>query len=286
MFNRILVGLENTPASKTAFEYAVRLARQERAELHVISVGSIPEITAGTIDEIRDAQRHAQAELVPLVKAGRELAEAKGQPVVTDIRFGHAADVINAYAAEHGVDLIVLGKQRRHLGSVGERVIRHAPCPVFVAGETEIIKYTGPADHRKEDWEIRKDTREKLEGHAKMLRIYIGEDDRWEGAPLYEAIVRKLRSMDVAGTSVFRGIMGYGAGQRVHRSGFLGMSRDLPILITTVDTDAKIQEAIEALDEMVDEGLIVLSSVEVIKYTHTHHELEVPPTPHRRSTDW
>ncbi|HXG91693.1 MAG TPA: universal stress protein [Blastocatellia bacterium] len=126
MFNRILVGLENTPASKTAFEYAVRLARQERAELHVISVGSIPEITAGTIDEIRDAQRHAQAELVPLVKAGRELAEAKGQPVVTDIRFGHAADVINAYAAEHGVDLIVLGKQRRHLGSVGERVIRHA----------------------------------------------------------------------------------------------------------------------------------------------------------------
>ncbi|HXG91692.1 MAG TPA: DUF190 domain-containing protein [Blastocatellia bacterium] len=119
-----------------------------------------------------------------------------------------------------------------------------------------------------------------------MLRIYIGEDDRWEGAPLYEAIVRKLRSMDVAGTSVFRGIMGYGAGQRVHRSGFLGMSRDLPILITTVDTDAKIQEAIEALDEMVDEGLIVLSSVEVIKYTHTHHELEVPPTPHRRSTDW
>ncbi|HLF85036.1 MAG TPA: DUF190 domain-containing protein [Blastocatellia bacterium] len=277
MFSRILAALENTATSKVALDYAIKLARQERAELHVLSVGSIPEITAGTIGEIRDAQRHAQAELAPVVKAAREQAEALGQPVVTEIRFGHAADVINDYAKEHAIELIVIGKQRGHLGGVGERVIRYASCPVFVASDTEVIKYTGPAHRRKEDWEIRKDTREKLEGRAKMLRVYVGEDDRWEGAPLYEAIVRKLRSMDIAGASVLQGLMGYGANQRVHKSGFLGMSRDLPMLITSVDTSAKIEAAVAALDEMVEEGLIVLSDVEVIKYTHTHREPEASP---------
>jgi PII-like signaling protein/nucleotide-binding universal stress UspA family protein len=285
MFHRILAALEDTPQAKTAFEYALMLARRERAELHVVSVGAMPELTATTIDEVRDAKRHAEEKLAPLLRSSRELAEAVGQPVTTQVRFGHAADVLVDYAAEHRIDLIVVGKQHHHLGSVGERVIRHAPCPVFVAGESEIVKYTGPADHRKEDWEIRRDTREKLEGRAKMLRIYVGEDDRWDGAPLYEAIVRKLRSMDLAGASVFQGIMGYGAGQRVHRSGFLGMSHDLPMLITTIDTDEKIQSAVTALDDMVDQGLIVLSNVEVIKYTHTHHELDIPAAPHRRSSD-
>jgi PII-like signaling protein/nucleotide-binding universal stress UspA family protein len=288
MFQRILAALENTPDSKSAFEYAVGLARRERAELHVLAVGAIPEVTAGTIDEVQDARRHAQEELAPLLRAAREYAETAGQPVVTEIRFGHAADVITSYAEEHRVDLIVLGKQHRHLGSVVERVIHHTSCPVFVAGEKEVIKYTGPADHRAEDWEVRKDTREKLEGQAKMLRIYIGEQDRWESssAPLYEAIVRAMRSLDIAGASVFRGIMGYGAQQRVHKTGFLGLSHDLPMLITVVDTEERIQEAIAALDNMVEEGLMVLSDVEVIKYTHTHHELEVAPTQHRRSTDW
>jgi PII-like signaling protein len=64
------------------------------------------------------------------------------------------------------------------------------------------------------------------------------------------------------------------------------MSHDLPILITTIDTSAKIQEAIGVLDEMVDEGMIVLSDVEVIKYTHTTHEPEAPPILYRRSSDW
>lgn len=285
MFHRILAALEDTPAAKTAFEYALKLARQERAELHVVAVGAMPELTATTIDEVRDAKRHAEENLAPLLRSARELAEDVGQPVTTQVRFGHAADVLIDYAAEHHTDLIVLGKQHRHLGTVGERVIRHAPCPVFVASESEIVKYTGPADHRTEDWEIRRDTREKLQGRAKMLRIYVGEGDRWDGAPLYEAIVRTLRSMDLAGASVFQGIMGYGAGQRVHKSGFLGMSRDLPMLITTIDADEKIQDAITALDDMVDEGLIVLSNVEVIKYTHTHHEPHVAAGPLRRSTD-
>jgi PII-like signaling protein len=119
-----------------------------------------------------------------------------------------------------------------------------------------------------------------------MLRVYIGENDRWEGAPLYEAIVKRLRTMDVAGASVFRGIMGYGAGQRVHKTGFLGLSGDSPILITVVDADESINRASEAIEEMVEEGLIVLSDAEVIKYSHTHHEVELPSSPQRRSGDW
>jgi PII-like signaling protein len=132
--------------------------------------------------------------------------------------------------------------------------------------DTEVIKYT----HKHESKDEPGHEHIKLEGRAKMLRVYVGEDDRWEGEPLHEAIVKKLRMMDVAGATVYRGIMGYGAQQRVHKSGFLGLSHDLPVIITVTDTAEKVRRAISALDDMVDEGMIVLSDVEVIKYTHTN----------------
>lgn len=109
---------------------------------------------------------------------------------------------------------------------------------------------------------------QKYAGAAKILRIYIGEDDQWEGMPLYEAIVKKLRELDIAGATVLRGVMGYGARQRIHRSRFLALSTDLPIMISAVDRPEKIERAISMLDEMVADGLIVLSDVEVIKYSH------------------
>jgi len=115
---------------------------------------------------------------------------------------------------------------------------------------------------------------EKAEGRAKMLRIYIGEDDQWENLPLYQAIVRKMREMDMAGATVYRGIMGYGAQQRIHRGGLLHLSRDLPIMITIVDKEEKIEKVIPVLDDMVSEGLLVLSDVEIIKYTHSHEVAE------------
>jgi len=110
---------------------------------------------------------------------------------------------------------------------------------------------------------------QKLEGSAKLLRIYIGEDDRWEDEPLHEAIVKKLRMMDIAGATVYRGLLGFGAQQRVHRSGFLGLSKDLPIMLSVIDAEEKIRGVLPVLDEMVDEGLIALSDVEIIKYTHS-----------------
>ncbi len=135
--------------------------------------------------------------------------------------------------------------------------------------DTEIIKFTKYKPQAEEAHTMR---HEKLEGNAKMLRIYIGEDDRWEGEPLHEAIVKKLRMMDIAGVTVYRGLMGYGAQNRVHRSGFLGLSKDLPIMLSVIDTEEKIRRALPVFDEMVDEGLIALSDVEIIKYTHSQSE--------------
>ena len=110
---------------------------------------------------------------------------------------------------------------------------------------------------------------EKLEGSAKMLRIFIDEADYWENDLLYEAIVKKAHMLDIAGATVFRGLMGYGAPTRLHHSGWLGAPTDLPIMVTIVDTEDKIRTLLPALDEMVDEGLVVLSDAEVIRYTHS-----------------
>jgi PII-like signaling protein len=107
-----------------------------------------------------------------------------------------------------------------------------------------------------------------LSGPAKMLRIYIGQDDRWEGKPLYEQIVTTLRDQHAAGATVHKGAMGYGATQRMHPSGRLGLSRDLPVMITVVDSEERIRALLPTLDNMVGEGLIVLSDVDVLKYQH------------------
>ncbi len=106
-----------------------------------------------------------------------------------------------------------------------------------------------------------------LGGPARMLRAHIGEDDRWEGKPLYEAIVEEARRRDLAGATVYRGIEGYGASSRIHRRHLL-TSSDLPIVVTIVDEAAKIDAFLPVLERMVDEGMIALSDVEVIRYTH------------------
>jgi PII-like signaling protein len=106
----------------------------------------------------------------------------------------------------------------------------------------------------------------KLEGKAKMLLIHIDDNDMWEGEPLYQAIVKKLRMMDLAGATGYRGILGYGAKNRVHRSGLLGFS-NLPIIISVIDSEEKIRRALPVLEEMITEGLLAMADVEVIKYT-------------------
>ncbi len=106
----------------------------------------------------------------------------------------------------------------------------------------------------------------KLEGEAQLLRIYIGENDRWHNRPLYEAIVLKARELHLAGATVLRGPMGFGAHSRLHTVKVLRLSEDLPIVIEIVDSEEKINTLLSHLDQMVQEGLITLEKVRVIKY--------------------
>jgi len=108
----------------------------------------------------------------------------------------------------------------------------------------------------------------KLSGQARMLRIHFGEDDKWHDKPLYRAIVEKCRELDIAGATVFRGIEGYGASTLIRRTHHLSFSHDAPVMVSVIDSIEKIQKLLPLLDEMVDEGLIAMSEVEVIKYSH------------------
>src|SRR5436190_8609949 len=101
---------------------------------------------------------------------------------------------------------------------------------------------------------------------AVLLRIFLGESDRWEHKPLYEAIVQKAREAHLAGATVLRGSMGFGKSSRVHTAKILRLSFDLPVVIEIVDTDEKIQTFLPLLDEMMTGGLVTIEKVQVIQY--------------------
>lgn len=108
----------------------------------------------------------------------------------------------------------------------------------------------------------------KIEGKARMMQIYVGESDKWDGKPLHEALVRAMRANDLAGATVNRGIMGFGAHGRIHKRGPFYLSHDASLTITVVDTEEKLRAFLPVVDRMVQEGMVVLSDVEIIKYTH------------------
>jgi len=109
----------------------------------------------------------------------------------------------------------------------------------------------------------------KLPEEGMLLRVFIGETDKYQGKPLYEQIVLKARELNLAGATVVRGIMGFGADSRMHTSKILQLSNDLPIVIELVDVQEKIDRLLPFLDETVTEGLITLEKVKVIKYRHS-----------------
>ena len=106
----------------------------------------------------------------------------------------------------------------------------------------------------------------KLEGQGVLLRIFIGESDRWQGKPLHEAIVLAAREHKLAGATVLRGPMGFGAHSRVHTAKILRLSEDLPMIVEIVDTQAAIDAFLPVLDAMVQEGMITLEKVQVVTY--------------------
>jgi len=107
----------------------------------------------------------------------------------------------------------------------------------------------------------------KEQFEARMLRIHFGESDKWQGKPLHEAIVAKCKELGMAGAIVYRGIEGYGNSTRVRHSSHWVLSRDAPIMVSIVDTEEQIARLIPYLDEMVGEGLMALSPVQVTRYS-------------------
>jgi len=108
----------------------------------------------------------------------------------------------------------------------------------------------------------------KLPENATLVRIFIGESDRHHGKPLYEQIVLKARELNLAGATVLRGLMGYGAASRIHTAKLLALSNDLPMVVEIVDTEENIGKIMPFLDETVTEGLVTLEKIRVIKYRH------------------
>lgn len=106
----------------------------------------------------------------------------------------------------------------------------------------------------------------RMEGDGQLLRIFVGESDRWHGKPLYEAIVHAARERGLAGATVLRGLEGFGAHSRIHTAKILRLSEDLPIVIEIVDKAERIEEILPVLDEMVDEGMMTLEKVHIIAY--------------------
>ncbi len=105
----------------------------------------------------------------------------------------------------------------------------------------------------------------KEQFHARMLRIHLGEGDRWQNKPLYEAIVAKCQELGMAGAIVYKGIEGYGSSARIRHA--RALSRDAPIMLSIIDRDEQVKKLLPHLDAMVEEGLIAISDVEVIRFT-------------------
>jgi uncharacterized protein len=109
-------------------------------------------------------------------------------------------------------------------------------------------------------------THQKFEGERTLMRIHIGESDKWHGKPLHEALVELFRKQGFSGVTVLRGVAGYGGSSVYHTDKLLRLSQDLPIVLEVIETQERIEEMLPRLDEMVDGGLITLEKVRVILY--------------------
>lgn len=108
----------------------------------------------------------------------------------------------------------------------------------------------------------------KLPEEGTLLRVFIGETDLLDGKPLYEQIVLQARELHLAGATVVRGIMGFGAASRIHTAKWLRLSDDLPVVVEIVDTEEKLQPLLAYLDDVVEEGLVTMERTRILKYVH------------------
>lgn len=112
----------------------------------------------------------------------------------------------------------------------------------------------------------------KRQGDAVRLTAYVGEFDQWSHRPLYTEIVHRAHASGLAGASVFRGVEGFGASNTIHTSRMLALSEDLPMVVTIVDTEEKVRAFLPQLDELIGEGMVVIESVEAVRYVGRDRE--------------
>jgi len=135
--------------------------------------------------------------------------------------------------------------------------------------DTSVVKHARKSPKTEE-----KLPHDRQVGPAKLLRVFIGEADKFHGEPLYDEIVKKLRMMEIAGATVYRGILGYGAKGHEHKKSFFHISKDLPIMISAIDTPEKIAAAAEAIENMLGDGLIVISEAEIVRLVRSRARAE------------
>src|SRR5208282_2653785 len=138
-----------------------------------------------------------------------------------------------------------------------------------------VLRLSGSATHSLSTSMQRKALDMHLPHEATLLRIFIGESDRWHHQPLYEALVLKAREMHLAGATVLRGPMGFGKSSHLHAATLLRLSADLPLIIEIVDSEEKINSFLPTLDRMMGGGLVTLEKARVIDY-RAEQEVEAP----------
>ena len=114
----------------------------------------------------------------------------------------------------------------------------------------------------------------KQAGTARLMRIFVGENDKWNGKPLHKALMESMRANDIAGVTVYQGILGCAANRRIHKDSALHLSHDWPMMLSVVDTEERLRAFLLVLDDVVQQGLVVFSDVDVIKYTHNYQDGE------------
>lgn len=115
----------------------------------------------------------------------------------------------------------------------------------------------------------------KEQFQARMLRIHFTEADKWQGEPLYKAIVAQCKELGLASAIVYRGLEGFGASARIYHARSLTFSKEAPIMVSVIDTEEQIQKLVPHLDKMIEGGLIATSKVEVIRYSRSPQDSDV-----------
>jgi PII-like signaling protein len=184
----------------------------------------------------------------------------------TQMSFGdrhilHHADSVEAHGTAYRVEFVEAAER---VDEVLPTLYDMVSDGLIEVHDTTVIKHINK-DHAPE---LAAAALQRRQGKARMMRVFLGEQDRWHGEPLYDAIVKRLRMQDIAGATVYRGILGYGAKREPQRTHLLHISENLPLMISVIDTPEKIAEAAAIVEEMLGDGLIAISDVDIVRIVH------------------